>query len=492
MSWNIPGRKLQIAIIILATVFAYSNIFNNQFIGDDQIFFVEWQLPKDIKNIPLLLTAQSTPSGHAEGGYRPARAIMFVLANALWGTNLTGYHLFSILVHLINTVLVYLIVGRLGKLGKLGGLIPFAAALLFGVHPIHTEAVTQMIASFDTFGIVFFLASFYFYLRKKYFLSVLLGWVGFFYYEMTLTLPVVLAAFDFCFNRKGLKGKWIKHIIFIYGPYLLGVALFLLLRVGVFHLVSRGGYIENSLYLQMLLASRIFMLYIQTMFIPLGLTMNHTILPGVQVWLDPFTNYQAIQQLSIFKPGIIFNLVFILGAVLTGFKLAKKYPVISFGIFFFFITLFPASNIVPVGVLMQERYSYLASFGFILLISYLGNLRRLGYLVLILAIFYGYLTYQRNFDWKDSISMWSQLTRQLPNHVVTNFQLASMYQEKGDYPQAIKYYQKTLSLEPNIPNAYYQLGLIYLQSGDKSRAKEYFKVVLKFLPNDAQAQEKLK
>lgn len=502
-------QKLHILIIITLTFLAYSNIFQNEFVGDDEFFIIKWDIPKDFRNLPRMFTYESVPKGH-EGVYRPFKAVFLTIAHYLQGENLWLYHLDSVLIHLVNTIVIYLIIRLISKKllpKKRQSLFSFIVALLFGLHPIHTEAITQITASFDTLGISFFLGSFYFYLKSKqkfpkyslaYFLSLILAEIAIFYYEITIVLPLIIVFYDYCFEGNLFRISPSKVIIKRYSPFFAGSIFYIFVRFFLLQIGSRGEYLNGSLYITMLTMTKAFVIYLTVLIFPLNLTINHTIMPGVQVWINPFTNMQALRSQSIFDLDILRNLGIIIGLLLISVKCLKRYPLISFSIGWIFIAFLPVSFVIPLNVILQERYAYLASFGFVLLLStifyYLLNLKfhksfakiiRPGLILLITVIIFGYFyrTYLRNKDWHDSITMGLRLVEQLPKDVVVNHSLASYYQLKGDDDLAIKYYKKSLEIEPNVLDAYYQIGIIYQGQGKKDEAIASFAQALKLSPD---------
>jgi hypothetical protein len=164
------------------------NIFGNGFVIDDQYFIVE---------------KMADPVSQ-QGVFRPVRSLLYTVYFQIFGTNNpAGYHLHSLLVHLVATGLVYLIILNFkflilnqGSKSKFLNHFAFTAALLFGLHPVHTEAITYMAASMEMTGIVFMLFAFYLYLKNKNVLSYLFAMLAFFTYEMTLTLPLLLLLYE--------------------------------------------------------------------------------------------------------------------------------------------------------------------------------------------------------------------------------------------------------------------------------------------------------
>ena len=117
--------------------------------------------------------------------------------------------------------------------------------------------------------------------------------------------------------------------------------------------------------------------------------------------------------------------VFLFALVISAIILAKKIPAASFAVFWFFISLAPVSNIIPTGIIMAEKYTYLASFSICFLLAIilgkliLGQKQLYKYsailAVLAIVIFYGAATYARNFDWKNDKTLWEKTLTQRPD-----------------------------------------------------------------------------
>src|SRR3989344_1936153 len=195
----LQSTKFQLGIIILLTILAYSNIFQNNFMFDDKFFVIDWKINKNFNNIKELFLYDSVMPGVV--GYRPVRGIFYILGYAIYGENPLGWHINSIIIHILCTVLVYFITKELIQNAKFKVQnfnsklksnkkiinhyslfsIPFITALLFGLHPIHTEAITFITASMDSIGFLFLLLSFYLYQKggkKLYLLSLICTFIA--------------------------------------------------------------------------------------------------------------------------------------------------------------------------------------------------------------------------------------------------------------------------------------------------------------------------
>jgi hypothetical protein len=505
MSKLITQTKFQIVLIIILTSLAYSNIFNNNFATDDIGYVFNWKVDKEFVNIPKLFTTDSVPEDE-RGVYRPVKAVFLLLTYKIWGFNVLGYHLNSLLVHLASTVLVYFISLKVFSsnvaMKQFSNLLAFVTAFLFGLHPIHTESITFILASFDSLGFVFELSSFYLYLKASdklntkpstlYAVSLVFAGLAFFTYELTVTLPLLIILYDYCFRFKLLthpirvstNSKRLKLLI----PYFLILGSYFFIRFNLLGLTARGEYLNGSFYTSMLVMSKALIEYIKLLLLPFNLSLNHQIFPGVfSVISKEYMDLNALRSISIFTPEVITSLAVILLLVFLSWRARKKNPLVLFCIAWFFIGLLPASFIFPQSSIMAERYAYLASVGFCLLIALVlvktsdyvvgliqkSKIKNQNYnlklktfnfsLVLLpfaflLLTFYGLRTYIRNQDWKDTQTVWEKLVTQNPNDPQANFFLAKIYFENKDFDKSKEYFNKAQKLSSKVSESYYQLG----------------------------------
>ena len=408
------SKKIQILIIIIVTFLTYANILQNYFVWDD-IDFIPWAASKDLSSAKNFIMGE-VPQGHF-GVYRPVRSFIYVASYDLWKNNPIGYHFQSILVHLIATILVYFIVFEITNKSALA----FMSSLVFGVHPVHTEAITSITASFDVFGVIFFLASFYLYIKATpeknylYFASVIFAVLSFFTYEFALTLPLLIVLHDLCFKKTASLFKKVK----VYAPYFAGVFLYFFIRFFVLEISNRGAYFAGSFYHTMLIMAKAFLKYILLLIFPVNLSVNHSVSKGILSYAYIDLNEKIVLAQSIFDFNILLSIVVIMFLVIIALLSFKKYPIVSFCIGWFFIALAPVSNILPQSVIMSEKYLYIASFGFTLLFSFIvytlytsfdAKYLKIGlilFLVFVL-IFYSATTLERNKDWKDQFTLWTK------------------------------------------------------------------------------------
>ncbi len=488
---KLKSTKIQLLIIIILTFLAYSNIFANAFVIDDPKIIVEWTTKNDLRNIPKIFTGEEAAGINTR--YRPIGNLFFMLAYQIFGVNPFGYHIVSILVHLASTVLIYFIIRHL----RGGHWLPFVTALLFGLHPIHTEAITFITIGVYSTGAVFLLASFYLYLFYEktskpvfYACSLSLGIVAMLIYEAAVVLPLLIMLYGLCFKQKIKFFSSIKYYI----GYLVPVLIFIAHRfIFLQHDFVLSKYSLQGLYHAQLLMSKIYAFYIYLMVLPLWLSINHIIADGVESFSPVSNDLRLFFKESIFGSGVFLSILSVVVLVIIAIKFFKKTPIISFSIGWFFLSLLPFANLTPQLTPMAERYLYIPSFGFVLFLGLffrevIRRVRLVGLIGLIgLLACYLVLTYRRNFDWKNDETLWQKVVKIYPNSALGYYSIGAIYNEQKKYDIAIIFTAKAISLKPNFYQARYNLAYANQKIGNLYQAQEQYKKAIEINPDFASA-----
>ena len=136
------NRKLLYIIVALAAFFVYYNSLNNDFVFDDESVVQNNQSITDISNIPKFFTAEEGFHKVIGRYYRPVVSTLYAVDYALWGINPFGFHLTNVIIHTIASFLLLLILLKMFGEFKHGLFSALIGALIFAVHPVHTEAVS--------------------------------------------------------------------------------------------------------------------------------------------------------------------------------------------------------------------------------------------------------------------------------------------------------------------------------------------------------------
>src|SRR3989338_9220595 len=227
---NTKFNYIAISLIVIVSLISYINIFKNEFVWDDHVFILENADIRSFFNLPLFFT------NDVEGLYRHLRSFYYTFIYSIGGKNEFLYHLNSLFFHTIISILVFFIIYEISS--RKG--IALIASMIFADHPIHTERVTNITASFDMLGIFFMLLSLCLYIKfsklgnkKHFFFSLMFLMIAVFSSEEAVTLPLLIILYEFCFNRKEFANKAAikKNIIKNYAPYFIIVLFYIAARI---------------------------------------------------------------------------------------------------------------------------------------------------------------------------------------------------------------------------------------------------------------------
>ncbi len=339
-----------------------------------------------------------------------------------------GYHVVNIGIHFLTSVIVMLLTGALLKAAdKKKGieqqknyLLPLFVALLFLVHPLQTQAVTYIIQRLASLTALFCLTSLYCYIyarlakttRKK--ILLFCGAAAFFTLSLftkqnSITLPFVLLITELLFFQKtGNRGVW-KMTITACILVLSGmIVMFYGGWTDVLHTldtmtrettkISRLSYFYTQV--------GVIWQYIRMFFIPTGLHLDHEVAVLMQA-----------------NAKVIASITGHLLCIITGIVLIKKYPILSFSIFFYYTAHLVESSIIPIRDVFFEHRTYLPNFGlclftgivlFNVLPQWISKKKILISVTVVLTIFAS-LTRARNEIWRDPILLWRDSAEHAPN-----------------------------------------------------------------------------
>jgi len=182
----------------------------------------------------------------------------------------------------------------------------------------------------------------------------------------------------------------------------------------------------------------------------------------------------------------------------------RNLKIYTFIIFWFFISLIPVSNIVPIAFFVSEQYLYLASFAWALLLGIVFYklfclfkekkqklLPSLFIFLIMLSLVYGYLTWSSNKVWQNEAVLWKSVLARQPNSVKAYNNLAFYYRNEKNYALAKEYLKEALALQPENSLAYVNLGEIYMEQENFSQAIKYFDKAISIRPNYASSYHNL-
>ena len=396
--------------------------------------------------------------------YRPLSLAMFAIEYELAGMNTWLYHLVNILLYGFLCLLIFRVLSVMFFREKPVAwylAVPFIAALIFALHPIHTEAVANIKGRDEILAMLFALGAMYAtfrYADKKsipwLITSGLILFAGTLAKENTITFLAVIPAALYYFTR--VKYKYIGFAVL---PLVLAVGLYLLVRIMAIGFLFNDETVQslmNNPFLGMsgdeVSATIMYTLghYVRLLVFPHPLT--HDYYP----YHIPIMHWSDIKVLLSLGLYLAMAVAFVIGI--------RRKTVLSFSVFYFFATLSIVSNIVfPIGTFMNERFAFMPSLALCLIVAWYGLRLHAKERVpkwLIPAFFALYLgamafkTVTRVPAWKDTLSLNSAAIKVSKNSARANtFMGTALFEDAREISARQTRYEKMLEAEVYIDRA---------------------------------------
>lgn len=473
-----PSKKIKnlILVLLLAAISfgIYFNSLQGGFLIDDF---------SGISNNPVIQNLKNFISKD----FRIHQSILWDASHALnWhfgGGKPLLFHIFNVLFYSGCVVLLFVLFNILFENVNLS----FLAALIFAVHPIHSEVVSWISGGHYAFAGFFYLAALIAYTQadKSIFyilLSVIFSVLCFLSGNSVATLPLMFIIFDIFFRKKKFDRTVLLRILIIAAILVIAAMVaikFFMTRDKTIHIIIQ---FRGARYL--VVAVKALVYYVKILYLPIKRGLFH-----------PFA-YDAL-NIQYVTPAFFGGIAVIIASATLFVKCLKNHKPVSFGIMFFYVTFLPYSNIVPVCNVISERYMFLPSAGFCIFLAYLflkvwnlindkaeslkKVLRIIAMAALVLFIScYGILTLQHNRDFKDIITFWETNINNFPNGYEAYNNLAGSCFTVGSIEQALSYCWVTLLINPSQPRAWCNLGMIYRNKGNLDLSKFCYSEALRY------------
>ncbi|HEJ84062.1 MAG TPA: tetratricopeptide repeat protein, partial [Desulfobacteraceae bacterium] len=376
-------------------------------------------------------------------------------------------------------------------------------ALLWAINPVQTQAVTYVVQRMTSMAGLFYMMAMYFYLKGRtstqgfsrntlYFLFIICGILAMGSKENAITLPFSILLFDL-FLIQGISRASVKRSFFLF--LIMGIAcLFLgiLLKgpaiLDLQDLVSRYQNRGFTLGERLLTGPRVILFYISLLVHPMPnrLCLEHDI---------------PISTGLLTPPSTLIAILVILAMIAAALSQAKKRPLISFCVIFFFLNHLIEGSIFPLELIFEHR-NYLPSMLFFVPISILlsggiaffsrkrGLRTILVIFVILVLVGWGHSTYARNWVWKNDGILSFDCVEKYPDLARPHHNLGRFFLKNGQYEEAIMEFQISLS-KKDINNlagknwTYYNLGSVYQTLGNDDKALFYYEQAQKYQPSFA-------
>lgn len=488
-------RSCAICALVLVAGGLYLNSIGNDFTNwDDAMIYANSQVRSlGWENIQRIFT-------YAKGStYQPVRVLSYAVDYHFWELNPVGYHITNIFFYILTCIMVLLTIRRLSanlresvasdsheRAGLFG-------SLLFAAHPVHVEAVTWLAARKEVLQGFFFFLALFLYLKGRERIArdkiFYFGLVLFAFLLAVLSKPsaIVFPGVILVYEIAQRKKRWMEfvksHWLFLTFSLLISI-IFASILIKV--MLDAGGvkpYRGGTFFNNFLISFYAFLYNLKLLLITINYSAAYTI-PVCGPILGPRT--------LIF----IGTTILLIGLSFWSLKYSKT---IFFSFFFFFVTLLPYLNIIPISTILADRYVFIASFSYCFLLGIAfdrfytftskrfskGFFRLLAItLFLFLLTDYSFMTIWQNRIWKNSYTLWTDAVEKYPDSNTANAIMGVVYMEFGMDEKAAKYLERAVEILPYDYQSRNNLGIVYGRLEQPDKALKELMTAIRLKPED--------
>jgi tetratricopeptide (TPR) repeat protein len=495
-------RGLWAALLLVAAAgAAWYPGFSGAFVFDDLPTIVANPSVRHPESLGALLNAGR--AGLTSSG-RPLVHLTLVANYALSGTGVWSYHAFNLAIHLLAGLTLFGIVRRT-LLTPVGAqaccartlqrsdcsnspdqphLLALAVALLWTLHPLQTESVTYIVQRAESLMGLLCLATLYCFLRsvdsprprRWQTAAVAACFLGAAAKESMVIAPLLVLLYDRTFVAGGLRAAWRQHRglhLALAGSWLL-VGWLVLQAGGRGDTAGLGTSVPPAAY---------------------ALTQAHAIVHYVRLALWPHPLVFDYGTALVGGPAAVWPQLLAIAALVAATAWAwRRAPAVGFLGCWFLLTLAPSSSFVPVASqTMAEHRMYLplAAIVVFLVMAFHFFVRRPAYtltLIFTLAVGLGWLTAQRNADYRSARGLWRDTVAKCPANVRARNNLGNALYREGQIPAAVAQYEQARQLQPSSAEAHLNLANALVTLGRPAEALAEADAALRLRPDSADAR----
>ncbi|UCH84382.1 MAG: tetratricopeptide repeat protein [Candidatus Latescibacterota bacterium] len=512
MNW-FSRPSTSIIIVLVLSLAIYANTLGHEFVWDDNALIVENPLIQSLDSSAILdIFTVGFWEVMGSGGpyYRPLVTLSYAIDHEVFAGRPGGFHLTNVVWNALTCVMVFVFVHLLFG----NTMIALATALLFAVHPVHTEAVAWVAGRTDVFAAFWSLVALTTYVLARrsghhllLFASLFAFFLSLLSKECAVCVPLLIALMELSPMATIIRprsdpparpnmNRSLVSIAYV-ASYFVVLALYFLLRYHTVGTVtsSHDAYAPGILGVLAVPLS-VFAGYVYKLLLPIRLS----------------AEYDAPIPSSLADAPVLIGAVLV---VMIGW-IAWRYrrtPFLFFGIAVFVIGIAAVLNIVPIGEVSAERFLYFPSLGAALVFGGIfgtalvtkhktitAKLARRDHtkmtsaaLVRFLVILFPIIivvsvsaTVARNAVWRNEITLFANTMERTPNNARAYALFANAALSRGDVDSAIRAYRKALALDPANPNTRNLLAGLYVRQGKLDDALRLVRQALEMSPDDPQ------
>lgn len=456
------------------------------FVWDDSGLIAEnAEYLENLANVKSLLLKSKFDAPY----YRPLLWTSFLFDYYVWGLNPLGFHVTNVILHAINTILVYFFIRSLGFLNN----VAFFTAILFSTHPVQTEAIAWIAGRNDPLMVLFLLLSFIFLFNGRqlssceakvlfFAVSFATSFCAFLTKETALVLLPLLILCDLFYRKKVWQSSKAFETVVVYSSFIaISLIFFMIRNIALADLLTRLTVQYGNVSKAITTPLAIFCYYFKVLFYPVNLTVG-----------------PALIKVAMLKSKIFFLTLPML-CLAAGVLLSQRvFKICLFGTLWVIIYLLPVCGFVWMGVPILEHRLYGASIGFCLVLAALcshlssdtsSHKKYIGYAVMgIILVSYSLVVVDRNWIWRNEFLVWNDTVKKSPTSVTALNNLGLILVKQKKYDSGIEQFKKILQLSPTkerMHNTYNNLGFAFAQKRDYKNALMAYEKALQLNPRSA-------
>jgi protein O-mannosyl-transferase len=466
-----PGVLL---VLLILVALPYATALNHEFVYDDHGSIAENPFLDNASNIRSLLTLRTLTDPTINDGRRPMVILSYFGDRFIWQSNPFGYHLTNLALHLLAA---FLFVQLILRLAPEAPFLAMASGLLFGLHPVLTEAVQVPAFREDLLSSVFALLYLLAALRADAGLwtaipALLLAVLS---KESAVVSPLLLLWLWHCFPDWRPPRK--IGVVFLAVSFAIS-AMFIIVWVhtGMLQASSKdwSGF-GLPFPANLFTGPWLWVKALCALALPWPLLADHVV--------DPITGVGSL-------PFALGSLAITAWAAAAVF-LRRRSSAAAFGLGWVVIAFLPVANLIPLYNPFAERYLYFPAMGFaIVLASLVKGLARPRPRALALGAVcaaYTTLVIARLPVWADDDTLWSRTLAQEPRSARAHTWVALELKRRGQLLDALSHFQEADRLHPSDVSALINIAVIYGQQGRLPDAEKLLREAIRRQPGKADA-----
>ncbi len=452
-------------IFFLIGLSLYSRAIFFNFIWDDESLIAKNPLVKPPFKKEIFTTTLFYPKVLRTPFYRPLQTLSYFFDYKIGDLNPKIFHFTNIFLHILNSVLLFLIIFRLFS----NEVFSLFVSLLFLIHPLNVESVCYVSGRADLLMGLFILGSFYSFLiyqaKKKIFFLFISGsffFLGLFSKESALIFPLWIFLYLKCIKKESFKESFKYSFFFFLFVFFYGIWRIFILKIP-------SSVSLQNIYpplLRFLTLPQVISQYLVILFFPVNLHMARNV-----VIFDEF-NF-----LLLFQWLLLCLFLFFL------FKTSQKSFCLKFSLLFSFCFLLPNLPPFPQNAFLAEHFLYLAQIGVWIIISEILLSKKFHFFLISWLIFLGFMNFKTASFWKDDKTLYQRTIQLSPNSFAVYNNLGTIYLKEGKVKKAKLCFKKALEINPNFLEAKLNLARLYYLIGKLDKAIKIAENVSKEAPS---------